>query len=203
MRPSTTRTRLRTYGAAIFLAATSFLGAASAQNGIRNVNFNEASYRVGPPYCEEFGSTVKVHQGKFANEKATFEVSQVLYASFMGAGQEQAVVVASCSPKVVAHPGFENDLVYVYGIKSGQRELLAAFAYGEPWSFAGFAAEPKRQDQLMLFDVTGVSVGRGSISFERMAGSARCCPTVSVTQAFRWANGRFVLADEQKRPWKK
>jgi hypothetical protein len=42
----------------------------------------------------------KVHQGKFANDKATFEVSQVLYGDLTGSGQEQAVVVASCTPQV-------------------------------------------------------------------------------------------------------
>jgi hypothetical protein len=98
----------------ILLVILAVADQASVQaDGIRSLNFNEFSYRVGPPYCEEFGPTVRVHQGKFANDKATFEVSQVLYGDFTGSGQEQAVVVASCTPQVTAHPGFENDLVYV------------------------------------------------------------------------------------------
>lgn len=175
-------------------------GSAGA-SGIRSLNFNEFSYRAGPPYCEEFGPMVKVHQGKAANEKATFEVSQVLYGKLTDSVQEQAVVVASCTPRAEAHPGFENDLVYIYGIKNGQPDLLATFAFGQPWNFAGGVTEPQRHDQLILFDVTGVTVGAGSISFERMAGGARCCPTFYVTQTFRWTNERFVLAREQKRPW--
>jgi hypothetical protein len=184
------------------ICVNSFFGPAFAQDGIRKVNFNEFSYRVGPPYCEQFGPAVKIHQGKFTNEKAAFEVSQVLYGNFTGSGQDEAVVVTSCSPTVVANPGFGNDLVYVYGIKNGQPDLLAAFAFGQPWNFMGRAIEPKRQDQLLLFDVTGVSASGDSISFEHMAGGARCCPTFYVTQTFRWTNGRFVLAHEQKRPWK-
>lgn len=175
-------------------------GSAKA-SGIRSLNFNEFSYRVGPPYCEEFGAVAKVHQGKVANEKATFEVSEVLYGKLTDSVQEQAVVVASCTPRAEAHPGFENGLVYVYGIKNGQPDLLATFAFGQPWNFAGGVTEPQRHDQLILFDVTGVTVGAGSISFERMAGEARCCPTFYVTQIFRWTNERFVLAREQKRPW--
>jgi len=185
----------------ILLFANSFWGAAFAQDRIRSLNFNEFSYRVGPPYCEEFGPTVKVHQGKFANEKDKFEVSQILYGNLTESSREQAVVVASCGPQVPAHPGFENDLVYVYGIENGQPDLLATFAFGQPWSFMGAATEVKRQDRLLLFDVIGVSLGVGSISFERMAGEARCCPTFHVTQTFRWNNGRFVLAHEQKNPW--
>src|SRR5713226_7277917 len=97
-------------------AANSFFVAAFAQaSGVRSLNFNEFSYRVGPPYCEEFGPMVRVHQGKFANEKATFEVSQVLYGNLTDSGQEQAVVVAGCTPQAAANPGFENGLVYVYG----------------------------------------------------------------------------------------
>jgi hypothetical protein len=184
-------------------AANSFPVAVSAQGrGIRGINFNELSYRVGPPLCDEFGSKVKVHQGKFANDKATFEVSQVLYGDLTGSGQEEAVVVASCTPQAAAHPGFENDLVYVYGIKNGNPTLLATFAFGEPWNFTGRATESKRQDQLMLFDVTRVSIGPHSISFEHMAGNARCCPTFYVTQTFRWTKGRFVLESERQRPWK-
>lgn len=201
MRPFTTRTRLAIGGALIFVWASALSNAVLAQNGIRGVNFNEFSYRVGPPYCDEFGPEVKVHQGKFANDKATFEVSQVLYGSFTGSGQERAVVVTTCSPKVVAHPGFEDDLVYVFGKKGGQVNLIAAFAFGEPWNFSGRASEPTRRDDLLLFDITGVSVAYGGISFERMAGRARCCPTFSVTQTFRWSNRSFALAREQKRPW--
>jgi hypothetical protein len=188
--------------ALLFGACCFFVPGSVRASGIRSLNFNEFSYRVGPPYCEEFGPTVKVHEGKFANGKATFEVSQVLYGDLTGSGQEQAVVVASCTPQVTAHPGFENDLVYVYGIQNGQPNLLATFAFGQPWNFKGYAPEPRRQDRLMFFDVTGVSVGGGAISFERMAGEARCCPTFSVSETFRWNNGRFVLANEQKRPWK-
>ena len=190
-------------GVWILLVTLAVVGNAPARaSEIRSLNFNEFSYRVGPPYCEDFGNTVRVHQGRFANDKATFEVSQVLCGDLTGSGQEQAVIVASCSPKVVAHPGFENDLVYVYGIQNGQPSLLATFAFGEPWDFTGRATEPKRQDQLMLSDITRVSIGAGAISFDRMAGEARCCPTFLVTQIFRWTSGRFVLAREQKRPWK-
>lgn len=182
----------------------SFLVTAFGQaGGIRKVDFREFSYRVGPPYCEYFGPVVKVHEGKFANKEATFEVSRVLYGDITGAGQEQAVVVASCIPAVTAHPGFENDLAYVYGIANGQPALLATFAFGQPWDFAETPTEPKRQDKLTLFDVTGVSVGAGLVSFEHRAGEARCCPTFYVTQAFRWNDGRFVLAGEKRRPWKK
>jgi hypothetical protein len=193
--------RVRITLAFLFGAFCLFVPGSAMASGVRSLNFNEFSYRVGPPYCDEFGSMVKVHQGKFANDKATFEVSQVMYGDLTGSGQEQAVVVASCIPQVTAHPGFENDLVYVYGIQSGQPALLATFAFGQPWNFAGMATAPKRQDRLMLSDITKVSVGDGSISFEHMAGEARCCPTFYVTQVFRWTNGRFVLASEQKRPW--
>jgi len=175
--------------------------AASEAKILRSINFREFSYRVGPPYCDDFGPTINVHQGKFANRQATFEVSRVLYGDLTGAGQEEAVVVSSCTPQVVAHPGFENNLVYVYGIENGQAALLSTFAYGQPWNFKGWATEPKRRDQLTLFDVTGVSIGAGSISFEHMAGEARCCPTFYVTQTFHWTNGQFVLAGEQQRPW--
>jgi len=185
------------------LAADSNPVAAFTQaRGIRSINFREFSYRVGPPYCEEFGPTVKVHQGKFANKEATFEVSRVLYGNLTGAGQEEALVVASCTPQVVAHPGFENNLVYVYGIKNDRAALLGTFAFGQPWDFKERAPELTRGDQLMLFDITGVSIAAGSISFEHMAGEARCCPTFYVTQTFRWNNGRFVLAAEHRRPWK-
>jgi hypothetical protein len=187
----------------VLFAANSLPSAASAQGSrIRSLNFNEFSYRVGPPYCEEFGSMVKIHQGKFANDKATFEVSQVLYDDLTGSGQEQAVIVASCTPQMTAHPGFENNLVYVYGMQSGQPALLATFAFGQLWNFMGRATEPKRQDRLMLSDITRVSISAHSISFEHMAGEARCCPTFYVTQTFRWTNGQFVLAGEQRRPWK-
>jgi len=185
------------------LAANCLFTPGSARaSGIRSLNFNEFSYRVGSPYCEEFGPTVKVHEGKFADEKATFEVSQVLYGNVTDSDQEQAVVVASCTPQLAAHPGFENGLVYVYGIKNGEPNLLAAFAFGQPWNLTGSATEARRDDQLTLFDVTGVSVGVASISFEHIAGKARCCPTFYVTQTFRWSNERFVLAREQKRPFK-
>jgi hypothetical protein len=108
---------------------------------------------------------VKVHQGKFANKAATFEVSRVLYGSLTGAGQEEALVVASCTPQVVAHPGFENNFVYVYGIKNDRAALLATFAFGQPWDFKGRAPEPTRGDQLMLFDINGVLLSAGSIYF--------------------------------------
>jgi hypothetical protein len=55
---------------------------------------------------------------------------------------------------------------------------------------------------LLLFDITGVSVDAGSVSFEHRAGAAHCCPTAYVTQTFRWTDGRFVLAGEKRRPWK-
>ncbi len=125
----------------VLYVATEFSVAACPQaSRVRSVNFNEFSYRVGP-CCEEIGATVKVHQGKFANEKATFEVSQVLYGSFTGSEEEQAVVVTSCSPKVTAHPGFEYNLVYVYGVRGSQPELLAVFTYGEPGNLTGAATE--------------------------------------------------------------
>jgi len=187
----------------VFLLANSlFVPGFARANGIRSLNFNEFSYRVGPPYCDEFGPMVKAHQGKFANDQATFKVSQVMYGDLTGSGHEQAVVVASCTPLVTAHPGFENNLVYVYGIQNGQAALIASFAFGEPWNFVGRAAEPQRQDRLTLSDITKVSIGAGSISFERRAGEARCCPLFYVTQTFRWTNGQFTLAHEQKRPWK-
>jgi hypothetical protein len=179
------------------------MGVAQGQDAIREVNFNESSYRVGAPYCDEFGPTVKVHEGRFANDQATFQVAKVMYANLTGPREEQAVVVVSCAPKVAAHPGFENDLVYVYGIRNGQPELLGVFAYGTPWNFTGYAAEPARQDQLSLFDVMDVSVADAGISFERRAGSARCCPTFVVTQTFKWANSHFELAAEHQRAWKK
>ncbi len=186
----------------LLFSPVSFSIAFAQAGGIRDVNFNELSYRVGPPYCDYFGSAVRVHQGRFANQKASFEVSRVLYADLTAGGQEEAVVVANCIPAVTAHPGFENDLVYVYGMKDGRPALLATFAFGQPWNFSGYATETKRQDQMLLFDVTGVSVGNRLISFEHMAGKARCCPTAYVTQTFRWTEGRFVLADEKRRPWK-
>jgi TonB family protein len=170
-------------------------------NGVRSINFNEFSYRVGLPFCGEFGPTVRVRQGKFADEKNKFEISQVLYGSLTGSGQEEAVVVASCGPQVPAHPGFENNLVYVYGMENGQPSLLATFAFGQPWNFMGATTKAQRQDRLILFDVIGVTVGAGSISFERMAGEARCCPTFRVTQTFRWSHQGFVLASERKTPW--
>jgi len=177
--------------------------AALAQaSGIRDIEFNELSYRVGPPYCEYFGPIVKVHQGKFSNKQASFEVSHVLYGKLTDAGHEEAVVVASCIPQATAHPGFENNFVYVYGFKNGAAALLATFAWGQLWNFTERAIEPKRGDGLMLFDITGVSTSAGAISFEHMAGEARCCPKFYVTQTFRWTNGQFVLTSEQRRPWK-
>jgi TonB family protein len=195
--------RTRTLVALVLLSTFSlfFVPDSARASGVRSLNFNEFSYRVGLPYCEEFGPTVRVHQGKFASEKDKFEVSQVLYGDLTSSGQEEAVVVASCGPQVPAHPGFENDLVYVYGIEDGQPSLLATFAFGQPWDFTGVVTEAPRQDRLLLFDVIGVSLGAGSISFEHMAGEARCCPRFHVTQTFRWNNGRFVVAHEQKRPW--
>jgi cyanophycinase len=187
----------------VFLVSPFFSFVAFAQaDGIRSVNFSELSYRVGPPYCEYFGPVVKIHDGRFANKQGTFEVSRVLYGDLTGEGQEEAVVVANCTPTVTAHPGFENDLVYVYGIKNGQPALLATFAFGQPWNFTGRATEPERRDNLSLFDITGVWVDAGLISFEHMAGKARCCPTSYVTQAFHLTDGRFVLAGEERRPWK-
>lgn len=172
-------------------------------SGIRTVNFREFSYRVGTSGCDSFGPLVNVHEGKFINAQATFEVSRVLYGDVTGSGQEEAVVVASCTPQVTAHPGFENNFVYVYSFTHGQAILLSTFAYGRPWNLGALAAEPNRPDQLNLFDVTGVSVGPGSISFQRMAGEARCCPTFQVTQTFRWTNQHFALAGEERRPWGK
>jgi hypothetical protein len=168
--------------------------------GIRGINFREFTYPVGPPYCEDMGTKVTVHRGKFANKTAYFEVAQALYGNLTGTG-EQAVVVATCAPKQQAHPGFENDMVYVFGESAGKPVLLAVFAFGQPWNFRGWAPEPKRADNLMLFDVTGVAVDAGTIKFERMAGEARCCPTAKIAQTFRWQNGRFVLAGEQRRRW--
>jgi hypothetical protein len=60
------------------------------------------------------------------------------------------------------------------------------------------ATEPKRQDRLVLFDITKVSIDAGSIPFEHRAGEARCCPTFYVTETFRWNDGRLVLAHEHK-----
>lgn len=85
-------------------------------------------------------------------------------------------------------------------MKNGQPALLGAFAFGQPWNFIGRAGEPVRTDQLMLFDIIGVSIEAGSISFDRAAGEAHCCPKFHVIQTFRWQNGQFVLAGEEKRP---
>lgn len=171
-------------------------------SGIRSINFNEFSYRGGAPFCEEFGPVVKVHQGRAANKKATFEVSQVLYGNLANESGEDAAVVASCIPQG-ANGGFENNLVYIYGLQNGRVVLLALFVRGEPWNFTErVTEEPPRRDKLYLFDVVGVSIGYRSIEFDRTAGEARCCPLFSVKQRFVWNNGRFGFAGEERRPWK-
>jgi len=91
----------------------------------------------------------------------------------------------------------------VYGTKNDRVVLIATFANGRPLDSEGSPPGPMRKDQLTLFDIASVSIGEGSISFERMAGQARCCPMFNVTQVFRWGNGHFVFASERRNPWKK
>jgi hypothetical protein len=178
-----------------------FNPAAFGQNSqIRGVNFNNFTYRVGAPYCDYFGPSIHIRNGRFENDRGRFEISQVLYGDVTGKG-EQAVVVASCAPARPADSGWANNLVYVYGMDDGRPALHSVFAWGEPWHFTGYAAGPKRQDGLILFDVDAVSVEGDVISFVRSAGRAHCCPSVRVVQTFRWSEGEFVLANERKTRW--
>jgi hypothetical protein len=58
--------RTRALVALVLLSAFSvfFVPDSAHANGVRSLNFNEFSYRVGLPYYKEFGPTVRVHQGK-------------------------------------------------------------------------------------------------------------------------------------------
>lgn len=136
--------------------------------GIRNVNFNNFTYRIGD-------TTYMVVNGKWADPQspdATGKVKSVLYGELMSNGREQAVVLLT---------GNWNE-----GKLSEDTAQVFDFYKGDAWEVASFSGnEAEINDGTLIIKST-----------EWAPDDPQCCPSLAVTRQYRWNGGEFIPADK-------
>jgi hypothetical protein len=159
-------------------------GAASAQSGIRSVDFQNFTYH---PYClGEEKLTFPVKDGKYevkrGDDQFYFVAVAPEYGDVNGDGQEEAIIQTGCN---TGGSGTFSE-GFIYTMRRGQVVLLTNLAGGDR-ADGGFH-RLSIQGGLVVVE-----------SYDHKTTSGACCPDFIDTQKFRWNGRRLVRVGRKTR----
>jgi hypothetical protein len=160
-----------------------FSGFASAEEGIRQVDFKNLSYplsgyTLGHNRLKWLDVSAVPHirltNGKDHSRPPGFTLESVSFADVAGERQDDAIVVLHFNTGGTQ----QTDYVYIYSIAVGKPKLLAYFHAGDR-AYSGLSRVYGEDGKLVveLFDP------------EKQSGD--CCSSGIVRTRFKWQHGRF------------
>lgn len=164
----------------LFLAA----GAASAQSGIRAVDFQNFTYH---PYClDQRPHNFPVRDGKYEYKRGDnqfyFVAAKPEYGDVNGDGQDEAIIMTGCN---TGGSGTFSE-GFIYTMRNGKAVLLTNLAGGDR-ADGGFH-RLSIQGGLVVVE-----------TYDHKDSSGACCPDFVDTQKYKWNGRRLVKSGRSVR----